>query len=190
MTATLTDQTSTIVVNESTLNVTVADGTGPVGPQGPSGAPGYHGAFYSTATQTNPSASSTNVMTFDQTSSSSGVTVVSNSQMTVAYAGYYNVAFSAQLDKTDSGSDDVEIFLLHNGNQVAWSNTKLTLPSNNSKMVAAWNWVIQLAAADHVQIGWYSADLDMRLLAQTAATSPARPAIPSVIATVNQIQNV
>lgn len=193
MSVTVTDQANTVTVNESTSNVTILTGVGavgPTGPTGPSGAPGYHGAFYSTVTQTNPSASATNVMTFNQTSSSSGVSIVSSSQLTVTYAGYYNVAFSAQLDKTDAGDDTVEIFLIHNGNQEAWSNTKVDLTKNNAKSVAAWNWIVQLAAGDYVQIGWYSADLDLRLYAESAATSPARPAIPSVIATVNQIQNV
>ena len=120
----------------------------------------------------------------------SGVAIVSSSRLTVTNAGYYNVAFSAQMDKTDSGSDDVEIWLVHNSNQVAYSNTKLTLPSNGSKVVAAWNWVIELAAADYVEIGWFSDDTSLRILAQAATTGPARPAIPSVIATVNQIQNV
>lgn len=189
MSVTVTDQSNPVTINETTLNLTITDGTGPVGPTGATGAPGYHGAFYSTVTQTNPSASASNVMTFNGTSSASGVTVASSSQITVTYAGFYNLSFSAQLDKTDSGDDDIEIFLIHNGNQVAYSNTKVTLAGNAAKSVAAWNWVIELAAADHVEIGWFSADLGMRLHAEAAGTNPARPAIPSVIATINQIQN-
>lgn len=189
MSVTITDQSNTVTVNESTLNLTITDGTGPVGPTGATGAPGYHGAFYSTQTQTNPSGTATNLMTFNATSSASGVAIANSSRITVTYAGVYNLAFSAQMDKTDSGSDDVEIWLVHNGNQVEWSNTKLTLPSNGSKVVAAWNWMIELAAADWVAIGWYSADTSMRILAQAASTNPVRPAIPSVIATLNQVQN-
>ena len=189
MSVTITDQAGTVTVDETTLNLTITDGTGPVGPTGATGAPGYHGAFYSTTTQTNPSATGTNVMTFNGTSSATGVAIANSSRITVTYAGVYNLAFSAQLDKTDAGDDDVEIFLLHNGNQVAWSNTKLTLAGNQAKVVAAWNWVIELAAADWVEIGWFSADTSVRILAQAATTNPVRPAIPSVIATLNQVQN-
>lgn len=189
MSVTITDQPNTVTINESTLNLTITDGTGPVGPTGATGAPGYHGAFYSTTTQTNPSATATNVMTFNGTSSASGVAIANSSRITVTYAGFYNLQFSAQLDKTDSGDDDIEIFLVHNGNQVAYSNTKVTLAGNSAKSVAAWNWIIQLAAADYVEIGWYSADLNMRLHAEAAGTNPARPAIPSVIATITQVQN-
>ena len=189
MSVTITDQPNTVTVNESTLNLTITDGTGPVGPTGATGAPGYHGAFYSTTTQTNPSASATHVMTFNGTSSASGVALADSSKITVTYAGFYNLQFSAQLDKTDSGDDDIEIFLGHNGNQGAYSNTKVTLAGNSAKAVAAWNWIIELAAADYVEIGWFSADLGMRLHAEAAGTNPARPAIPSVIATITQIQN-
>ena len=189
MSVTITDQAPQVTVDESTYNLTISTATGVPGPTGATGAPGYHGAFYSTVTQTNPSVSATNVMTFNATSSASGVTLANSSKITVTCAGFYNVAFSAQLDKTDSGDDDIEIFLVVNGNQVAYSNTKVTLSGNNAKSIAAWNWIVQLSAADYVEIGWYSADLGMRLHAETAGTSPTRPAIPSVIATINQIQN-
>lgn len=189
MSVTITDQPNTVTINESTLNLTITDGTGPVGPTGATGAPGYHGAFYSTQTQTNPSATATNVMTFNATSSATGVAIANSSRITVTYAGVYNLAFSAQVEKTDGGDDEVEIFLLHNGNQVAWSNTKLTLAGNAAKSVAAWNWVIELAAADFLEIGWFSADTAVRLLAASAGTNPARPAIPSVIATLTQVKN-
>jgi len=188
MNTVLTDQVSKVTVSETTQNITVSDGTGPVGPTGPSGAPGYYGSFYSTVTQTNPSGTATNLMTFDTTESASGVAIAANSQITVTNAGIYNVAFSAQIDKTDSGNDDIEIFLVKNGTPVTYSNTQLTVVGNAGKVVAAWNWVVQLAAADYVEIGWFSADTSLRILAQAAKTSPTRPAVPSVIATINQIK--
>ena len=118
---------------------------------------------------------------------SNGVYVTAGSRITVANTGVYNIQFSAQFDKTDSGRDDVEIWLSKNGTNVPDTSTIVADDGNNAKFVAAWNFVVPMNANDYVELKWYSDDLDMRLLARTAGTNPIRPAIPSVIATVTQV---
>jgi len=59
---------------------------------------------------------------------------------------------------------------------------------NNAKQVAAWNFVITLAAGDFVQIYWAAADTKSRIYAEGVQTSPTRPGIPSVITTVTQVR--
>jgi hypothetical protein len=53
--------------------------------------------------------------------------------------------------------------------------------------VAAWNLFVNAAAGDYYELCWYSADSNVYIDASAAASNPARPAIPSVILTVNQI---
>jgi hypothetical protein len=149
--------------------------------------PKWYGSFYSTADQTNAGATSVNKMTLNSTDISNGVSIVSNSRITIANAGVYNIQFSAQLDKTDSGDDKVEIWLCKNGNPIANSNTETTLVGNNGKHVAAWNWFVQAAAGDYYEICWNAADTSLFLNSVVAASNPTRPAIPSVILTVNQV---
>jgi hypothetical protein len=149
--------------------------------------PRWYGSFYSTQDQTNAGATSVNKMTLNATDLSNGVSVVSNSRITIANASVYNIQFSAQLDKTDSGDDKVEIWLCKNGNPIANSNTETTLVGNNGKHVAAWNWFVQAAAGDYYEICWNAADTTVFLNSVVAASNPTRPAIPSVIVTVNQI---
>ena len=165
--------------------------TGAQGPQGIQGIPGtmsaYYGNFYSTAVQTNPAASAVNAMTFNGTPDAVGVTIVDTSNIRVTNAGVYNLQFSAQLNKTDSGSDSIDIWLAKNGKNVAWSNTRTWLVGNDAKQVAAWNFVITLAAGDYVQLYWSSADTDVRLFAEPVSSTPTRPGIPSVIATITQV---
>lgn len=149
-------------------------------------------SVYSTQVQTNSDFGTTQIMTFDQTVAASGISVVSGSEITVSRTGVYNIQFSAQLDKTDSGVDSAEIWLRVNGQNLAWSNTWVDLPKNDAKLAAAWNWVIPLNAGDYVELAWWSADVDMRLYERAAqaavpGVSPARPAIPSVILTVQGI---
>lgn len=145
----------------------------------------YYGAFCSTQDQTN--AASVNKMTFNVTELSSGVTIASNSRITIANAGIYNIQFSAQLDKADSGDDKVDIWLCKNGQNVSNTNTEMTLVGNNGKHVAAWNFVVAASAGDYFELCWYSADAQVFLNYVAAASNPTRPAIPSIILTVTQI---
>ena len=89
------------------------------------GRQGYCGAFYDTTTQTN--ASPINKVRFNTTYISDGITVVDGTKITLAHTGRYNIQFSLQLDKTDSGIDDVELWLLRNGETGPFTNTKITL---------------------------------------------------------------
>jgi hypothetical protein len=166
-------------------------GQGPQGIQGIPGTPGtitaYWGSFYSEQTQTNPIINTVNAMTFNGTPQGNGVSIVDSSKMRVANAGVYNLQFSAQFEKTDSGTDSMDIWLAKNGNNVAWSNTRSWLVGNNAKQIAAWNFVITLAAGDYVQIYWSSSDLAVRLYAEPSSAGPVRPEIPSVIATLTQV---
>lgn len=179
-------QPNQVQVTDGTISVVA--GSGIVGPQGvPGGVQADYGAFYSTATQTNAGVTTANVITFDTTSAASGVSLASGSRMTVSSAGIYNLQFSAQLDKTDAGDDVIDIWLAINGTAAVWSNTRVTLHGNNAKHVAAWNFLVDLDAGNYCELVWHSSDIDMRLLAEAAATSPTRPAVPSVIATIYKV---
>jgi hypothetical protein len=156
--------------------------TGATGPPGTGGL-GSYGSFYDTTTQTNAVAAG-NAMRFNTTDFNSGVSIVSNSRITFTNAGKYNIAFSAQMEKTDGGTDTAEIWLKKNGNNVAFTNTKFYLVGNSAKEVAAWNFFVNASANDYFEIFWYSADSAVRVFAEIAGT---RPAIPSIIMTVNQI---
>ena len=147
----------------------------------------YYLSAYDTTDQTNAGATSVNKMTYNTTDISSGISIVSNSRITIANAGIYNIQFSAQLAKSDSGDDIVDIWLCKNGNNVANSNTQFTVLGNNGNFVAAWNFVVQASAGDYYELCWASADTAMRLDYIAAQTSPTRPAIPSVIVTVTQV---
>lgn len=147
---------------------------------------------YSTQTQPIVGASAEQIMTFNTIDSASGISIVSNSQITVSRTGVYNLQFSAQFDKTDSGKDSFEVWLKKNGQVVEETNTIVEMDGNDARLVAAWNFVVPLAAGDYLQLAWWSADVNMRLLARVAqpavpSVSPYRPAIPSVILTVTGV---
>ena len=104
----------------------------------------YYGSFYSTADQTNAGATSVNKMTYNVTDFANGVSIASNSRITLANAGVYNIEFSAQLAKSDSGDDIIQIWLAKNGSNVANSNTEVTIHGNGGRSLASWNWRVGL----------------------------------------------
>lgn len=173
--------------------------TGATGPQGTTGAvgpqfPSYYGSFYDTTTQTNPVASTAMSVTLNEVTDgqngvvANGISVVNGSRITPANAGVYNIQFSIQVDKTDSGDDDIDIWLAKNGSNVSWSNTQQTLSGTGTqKFVAAWNFVAEAAEGDYFELKWSSPDTGMRLLTTVAANSPSRPGVPSVILTVTYV---
>ena len=153
-------------------------------------ATGSYGSFYDTTTQTNPVANVARSMSFNSTDITNGVSISGstspfNTYIKTENAGVYDIQFSAQVDKTDSGADEVVIWLRKNGTDLTDSATTLTLTGNNDKQVAAWNWFVSSATGDYYQIIWRSLDTDLRLLAEPI--SGTHPGIPSVIATVNRV---
>jgi hypothetical protein len=129
-------------------------------------------------------------MSFNETAITNGVSISGstdpfNTYIKTENAGIYNLQFSAQVDKTDSGTDEIDIWLRKNGIDLIDTATKITLTNNNTKVVAAWNWFVQSATNDYYQLIWSSADTGMRLFAE--ASSSAHPGIPSVITTVNRV---
>jgi hypothetical protein len=163
--------------------ILVSNGTGSAPTWTTSAAlPANYGSFLSTTSQTNLDTTNGNAATFDTTTENRNVSVQSNSRLTVTTAGTYNIQFSAQMTKTDGGSDDINIWFKKNGVNVANSASNITLVGNNTPQLATVNFILTLAANDYVEIWWYSADANVILLAETAAAP--YPAIPSIIATV------
>jgi hypothetical protein len=141
-----------------------------------------YGSFLSTVPQTNVDTTNGNAATFNTTTESRNVSIVDGTKLTVASAGTYNIQFSAQVTKTDAGSDDINIWFKKNGVNVDNSTSNITLVGNNTPQLATVNFVLTLAANDYIEIWWWSLDTDVQLLAEPAAAP--YPAIPSIIATV------
>jgi len=161
---------------------------GPTGPQGgPAGGFGGYGSFLDLQTQTNTSPGNPVPILLRTTDLSSGVSIVNSTDITVDDTGIYNIAFSAQIAKTDSGTDTVYLWLRANGTDVPDSNTALILIGGGAKQVAAWNFFVSLGAGQDATLMWASLDSNARILFEDDTATPYGPAIPSMIVTVNQV---
>lgn len=181
---TLTQRTDTIQVTQAVPEVVIAGISGPAGPA----FPGYYGSFTDSTTQTIVANTATPV-TFDTTEESDGVAIgTPTSRIVITNAGTYNIQFSLQVDKTDGGQDDATIWLRVNGNDVPRTATDITVEQSARRLVAAWNFVYTFTAGQYFELVWSTPDNRMRLLAAGTRTGPVRPAVPSVILTVTQVQ--
>ena len=149
---------------------------------------GAHGAFHHTLTQTSVGANDINKVIYNTTTLSDGVSVASGSRITVVNSGIYNFEFSAQVEKTSGGGDNVDIWIQINGSNVADTNTRIALTGGNAKQVAAWNFMIQLAAGQYVELCWSSPSAAVQLHAEGPQVTPTRPGIPSIIASLFMVK--
>jgi hypothetical protein len=122
---------------------------------------------------------------------SSGITVSGSTKtmLKVASAGVYNIQFSAQFFNTNNTTEDIYIWFRKNNNDIAWSNTKLTVPASKTSghsgsAVAAWNYVDQAATNDYYQICYSGTNTTLYLQSQTGLTSPTRPSIPCLLVSI------
>lgn len=150
-----------------------------------------YGAFSDNTDQTG-SVSAGTAMLFSSTDITDGVTLASTTRLTVPSTGIYNVQFSAQLKNTDNAQQDATIWFRINGVDVTNSATQITVPARKSAgvfgyAVAAWNIMLSMTASQYVEIIWLPTSTTVTVEALPFSTSPAYPAIPSVIATVQQV---
>jgi len=152
-------------------------------------ATGSYGSFYDTTIQTNV-ASTARSMSLNTTDITNGVSISGstnpfNTYIKVANAGVYDIQFSAQVDKTDSGTDEIWIWIRKNGTNLTDTATSVQLQGNGAHYVAAWNFFVNAAAGDYFQLMWYSPDANVRLHAEPAFG--VVPGIPSLIVTANRV---
>jgi uncharacterized protein (DUF736 family) len=163
---------------------------GPVGPAGSAGSPGNYLNAFDTTTQNNPVANSVNIMRFNTNAGSQGFVIQNGTQITATNIGVYNIQFSAQVTKSTGSTANIDIWVVKNGVAVSQTNTTFTIHDNNSQLVAAWNWFLQMNGTDYFQLAWSSPNTNISLFVETGLTNPARPDVPSIILTVQQVMNI
>ena len=123
---------------------------------------------------------------FNTTSYESGVTLKDSSKFTIEQSGTYNVQFSCQLHNTGGGGSGnlAYIWFRKNGVDIPNSATSIVVASGNYEVITV-NVFEKMETNDYLQIYWAQNNTSIRL-EHLPATS-VHPAIPSIIATVNQI---
>jgi hypothetical protein len=141
--------------------------------------------------QANASITGENLLTFAP-AFSNGITVESGSRIKVPCAGQYLVTFTLQVTNRDNAIHEFEVWAKATGVNYPLSNTRFDVPARKG----AGNWGHAVPAItgiftvndptnDYLEIAWWADSLNIYLEHYAAGTSPTRPAIPSVILTIN-----
>lgn len=141
--------------------------------------------------QANASITGENLLTFAP-AFSNGITVESNSRIKVPCAGQYLVTFTLQVTNRSNTVAEFEVWAKDTGVNYPLSNTRFDVPARKSSGV--WSHVVPAITGiftvndptnDYLEIAWWSDNIDVFLENYAAGVSPTRPAIPSVILTIN-----
>ena len=165
------------------------------GPRGGKFMNNPHGAFQDSTDQTAANTTTAYAVTFNTTDFSNGVTIASNSRITVADSGIWNLQFSIQLTNTTNAAQDADIWFRVNGTNAANSNSRFGFaprksPGDPYHTVAAMNYFLSLNATDYVEIMWRPTDVGVTIEQYAASASPTRPAVPSAIVTMSFVSNL
>lgn len=151
--------------------------------------PVQYGVFSDTTDQAVGAANTPQTITFNTTDTSQGVSRGSpTSRIITSQPGIYNFQFSVQLTSSVGASRTISIWPRINGVDVTNSATEITIKSNTDVIVPAWNFVFSMGANDYFELVWASTGNSITLEAVAVQAAPfVRPAIPSVILTVTQV---
>ena len=154
-----------------------------------------YGAFQDATDQTAANTTTAYAITFDTTDFGNGVTLSNSSRLNVSQAGLYNLQFSIQFKNTTNDTQDVDVWFRKNGTDIAKSNSRFGLAPRKastepSHIIGALNFFVDLAANDYIQIMWRVSDTGVLIEHYAAGTSPTRPVVPSVIATLSYVSNI
>jgi hypothetical protein len=144
-----------------------------------------NGLFFNTVDQTFAATNTAYPIVFNQTYLSNAVALRSGStsEIEVTIGGIYNFQYSGQLLSTNSSAKDVFLWIKRNNINIGYSTHAYTLTGNNEYAEINWNFTIDLAAGEYLELEIASTSTDVRLDA-VAPTSP-HPGISSSVMTVN-----
>jgi len=127
-----------------------------------------------------------------------GISIVSNSRITFAQQGVYNVAYSIQFKNTTNDQQDIDIWLRYNGTDIANSNSRFTIPARKSAgdpshLIAVTPIMVDIPVDNgYVEIMWRVENTGVSIehfpaVAASPGVTPAIPATPSVIVGITHV---
>ena len=151
----------------------------------------YWGNFARSTSMASGGATSDNLVTWDTTNSSKGMSISGTDASKIVFAnpGIYNLNFLGQFNFTGGTSDyHITTWYSKNGVQVPSSSfTFTTASAQGSQVLANIEAPITVASGDYIQFHWWSGAAGMSMIATSAATNPTRPASPSANLTIYNV---
>lgn len=155
-------------------------------------APNPHATFSSSQDQSIVNPNNAQVVTFNTTINTNGISLLSNTKVVLPQRGNYLFSISAVVFNTAGGDQEASIWFRKNDSDVANTNTYLTVPKNNNMLIAVVFDLPCTTIGDYYELWWSGQSTGVRLDAVSAITGstgypPNQPASPSIVLTVAQI---
>ena len=146
-----------------------------------------NGLFFNTADQTFAAINTAYPVVFNTTYLGGVIALQSGStsKIEVSIGGIYNFQYSGQVKTTSAADKNLYLWISRNGTDIGYSTHAWTFHDNNHYAEISWNFNIDLATDEYIELKVASDSTDIRLDAETA-TSP-HPGIPSSVLAVNFI---
>jgi len=155
---------------------------------GGGGAVGYYAQYQDDITQPLVAVNVGQPTKFRTMDLSNGVTVVNDTEITIANTGIYNLQFSFQYQNIDVKTQDVTIWLRKNGVDVDGSAGFVAVVSSHGggtgHVITSWNYILDAVGGDYYELYWSATSLDVTIEFYPAGSPP--PATASAIFTVTQ----
>ena len=144
-----------------------------------------NGLFFNTADQTLAAINTGYPITFNQTYLNNFVALQTarTSKIEVAIGGVYNFQLSAQLKSTNASGKDVQIWIKRNNITIGYSGHRYTVEGSDNHFNVAWNFDIDLAANEYIEMYWGADDTNVTM--EAIAASAPYPAVASAVMAVN-----
>lgn len=169
-------------VNTAITGQQIIDGAGG------GGAVGYYAQYQDDITQPLVAVNVGQPTKFRTMDYSNGVTVVNDTEITIANTGIYNLQFSFQYQNVDVKTHDVTIWLRKNGVDVDGSSGFVAVVSSHGggpgHVITSWNYLLDAVGGDYYELYWSATSLDVSMEYYPAGSPP--PATASAIFTVTQ----
>ena len=168
-----------------------------IGPNGAAYLQTPHAMLMSDQDQANAGITVANQLSFNQPVIQQGIEVRNTDEIWFDQAGQYLVTFTLQVTNRGNAVEGFEVWAGYNGTNYPLSNTRFDVPARKS--VSVWSHIVPAItgiftvanpATEYLTIKWWASSTDVFLEHYPVNTSPTRPAIPSVIMTVNCISRL
>jgi hypothetical protein len=156
-----------------------------------------HAMLVSDQDQTSAGTTSANILTYNQPVIQQGIEVRNSGEIWFEQSGQYLVTFTLQVSNRSNALQEFEVWAAYNGTNYPLSNTRFDIPARKSGSI--WSHIVPAItgiftvtdpATEYLTIRWWASSTDVFLEHYPVNTSPTRPAIPSVIMTVNCISRL
>lgn len=156
-----------------------------------------HAMLISDQDQASAGVTSANTVTYNQPVIQQGIEVRNGGEIWFENAGQYLVTFTLQVSNRDNAEHLFEVWATYGTTNYPLSNTRFDIPARKGS--TQWGHVVPAITGiftvtdpdvDYLSIKWWSDSTLVFLEHYAAGTAPTRPAIPSVILTVNFVSRL